>query len=113
MRKYLLNNKPDVEARIQVYLVPNLLLRAVVPERVIKKQKRDADALAALKTKRETARKERVEKRKVYMSNAEKYYKAENDAVAQLVKAKRDARKAGDYFVEAQPKVAFVIRIKG
>lgn len=93
--------------------MPNPLCRAVVPERVIKKQKSDAVALAALKTKRETARKDRVEKRKVYMTNAEKYFKAETDAAAQLIKARRDARKAGDYFVEAQPKVAFVVRIRG
>ena len=42
-----------------------------------------------------------------------KYFKAETDAAAQLIKARRDARKAGDYFVEAQPKVAFVVRIRG
>merc|ERR1712167_230307 len=34
-------------------------------------------------------------------------------ADAALVKARRDAKAAGSFFVEAQPKVAFIIRIKG
>lgn len=30
-----------------------------------------------------------------------------------MIAAKRDAKKAGSFFVEAEPKVAFIIRIKG
>ncbi len=85
----------------------------MVPERVIKKQQRDADAVKSLKDKRENARKERVEKRKTYMTNAEKYFNEGNIAAQKLVDAKREAKKAGNFFVDAQAKVAFVIRIRG
>jgi len=47
----------------------------VVPENIQKKQARDAKLLAALKQKRENAKKERAEKRKAAAANAEKYAK--------------------------------------
>merc|ERR1711998_682101 len=46
-------------------------------------------------------------------SLAEKYFNEYSAADAALVKARRDAKAAGSFFVEAQPKVAFIIRIKG
>merc|ERR1712032_647368 len=47
------------------------------------------------------------------MANAEKYFKEYQAADEALVKAKRDAKAKGNFFVEAEPKVAFIIRIKG
>jgi hypothetical protein len=51
--------------------------------------------------------------RKLAGENAEKYYNEYTAADAALVKAKRDAKAKGSFYVEAEPKVAFVIRIRG
>lgn len=85
----------------------------VVPENILKKQERDAKVLKALKESREKAKKDRAAARKVAAENAEKYYKEYTAQEAAVVAAKRDAKKNGSFYVEAEPKVAFVIRIKG
>ena len=85
----------------------------VVPENILKKQERDAKVLKALKESREKAKKDRVAARKVATANAEKYYKEYTAADEALIKAKRDAKAAGSFYVEAEPKVAFIVRIKG
>merc|ERR1719197_422866 len=85
----------------------------VIPENILKKQARDAKLLKARKEKRAADKKDRTAARKTAYANAEKYYNEYNTADAALVKAKRDAKAAGNFFVEGQPKVAFVIRIKG
>jgi len=85
----------------------------VVPENILKKQARDAKVLKALADSRAAAKKDRVASRKLAGENAEKYFKEYTAADAALIKSKRDAKAAGSFFVEAQPKVAFVIRIKG
>jgi large subunit ribosomal protein L7e len=84
-----------------------------VPENILKKQARDAKVLKALADSRAKAKKDRAAARKVAEGNAEKYYKEYTAADAALVKAKRDAKAAGSFYVEGEPKVAFVIRIKG
>lgn len=52
-------------------------------------------------------------KRQDIFKRAEKYAKEYEKADRELIKNKRDARKANNYFVPAQPKVAFVMRIRG
>lgn len=85
----------------------------IVPENIVKKQARDAKLLAAAKATREAAKKERAEKRKVAAANAEKYAKEYAKADKDLIEAKRAAKKEGSFFVEAQSKIAFVIRTRG
>jgi len=85
----------------------------VVPENILKKQARDAKLLKALKDSRVKAKTDRVAARKAATVNAEKYYNEYNAADLALIKAKRDAKAAGSFFVEGEPKVAFVIRIRG
>lgn len=85
----------------------------VIPENIVKKTARDAKTLAAAKAARESAKKERTEKRALAFKNAEKYakeYAAEDKSV---IDAKRAAKKAGNFFVEPEAKIAFVIRIRG
>ena len=84
-----------------------------VPENILKKQARDAKVLKALADSRAKAKKDRAAARKVAAENAEKYHKEYTAADDALVKAKRDAKAAGSFYVEGEPKVAFVIRIKG
>lgn len=85
----------------------------VVPENVQKKQARDAKLLKELKERRDKERKERAEKRKTLRANAEKYYKEYENQQKSLVDARRSAKNAGNYFVEPEAKLAFVIRTRG
>jgi large subunit ribosomal protein L7e len=85
----------------------------VVPENILKKQARDAKLLKALKESREKAKKERAEARKAALANAEKYHKEYTAHDEAIIKAKRDARAKNAFYVEAEPKVAFIVRIKG
>ena len=84
-----------------------------MPESILKKQSRDAKVLKELKERRDKDKKERAEKRKVALGNAEKYHKEYTNAERKIVDEKRKAKAAGNIFVEAEPKVAFVIRIRG
>jgi large subunit ribosomal protein L7e len=52
-------------------------------------------------------------KREVIFKRAEAYVKEYNDGQREQIRLKRLARKEGNYHVDAQPKVVFVIRIKG
>jgi len=85
----------------------------VVPENIQKKTARDAKLLAARKAEREKAKKDRAAKRAVALKNAEKYAGEYAAADKALIEAKRSAKKAGNFFVEPEAKIAFVIRIRG
>jgi len=86
---------------------------AVVPENFVKKAARDAKILKALVEARKARKSENLTKRAVAQKNAEKYAAEYAAADAALVKGKRDAKKAGSFFVEGEAKIAFVIRIRG
>lgn len=85
----------------------------VVPENILKKQARDAKLLKALKDSRAKAKTDRAAARKVAYANAEKYFNEYAKEDAKLVADKRAAKAKGTFFVEGEPKVAFVIRLKG
>jgi large subunit ribosomal protein L7e len=85
----------------------------IIPESVKKKTARDAKVLKELKERRDKSKKERSEKRKVILANAERYHKEYTDAEKKVIDAKRQAKSVGNFFVEPEHKVAFVIRIKG
>ena len=51
--------------------------------------------------------------RKEYLTRGEKWAKADKQAKKELVELKRTAKKAGNYYVPTEAKVAFVVRIKG
>lgn len=87
--------------------------RRVIPENILKKQARDAKLLKAAQDTKKAAKATRAVSRKAQFSLAEKYFNEYAEADAALIKARRDAKAAGNFFVEAQPKVAFIIRIKG
>lgn len=52
-------------------------------------------------------------RKKEYFVRAEKYVKQYRTEKRQLIEAKRSAKVEGNFFVEAQPKVAVVTRIRG
>ncbi|KAF2704621.1 60s ribosomal protein-like protein l7 [Pleomassaria siparia CBS 279.74] len=84
-----------------------------VPETLLKKQKQQAkvtDARAAdLKKKREANK----QKRGVIFERAQKYTAEYAKAERDVVEAKRAARRDSSFFVPAESKLVFAIRIKG
>ena len=84
-----------------------------IPESILKKQQRDAKLLKAQADKRAADKKARAEARKVAAANAVKYAKEYADADKALVDAKRESKKAGNFYVEGQAMIAFVIRTRG
>ena len=85
----------------------------VVPENILKKQARDAKLSKALTDRRAKAKTDRKASRAQAKENAKKYHAEYNKADADLIESKRAAKKAGNFFVEAEPKVALVVRIRG
>ena len=84
-----------------------------VPENILKKQARDAKLLAFHKAKREAAKKDRVAKRKTATEHAKKYAEEYEAADKAEIEAKRSAKAAGNYYIPAEAKIAFVIRTRG
>jgi large subunit ribosomal protein L7e len=86
---------------------------ATLPESVLKKRKRvekyaEAEkAAAAEATKKATANKAEAFKR------AEAYVKEYREQETSLVTLKRAARKSGTFYVEPEPKLLFVMRLRG
>ena len=84
-----------------------------VPENVLKKSQRDAKLLKHMADQRAAAKAARAAARTAAAAAATKYAKEYADADKSLVDAKRAAKKNGDFYVEAQAKIAFVVRTRG
>merc|ERR1711998_467738 len=84
-----------------------------VPENVLKKkaaQEKLASAAATAAAEAKTARKE---KRIQAYKNAEKYTKEYRALAKQRVRMHRQAKAAGNHYVDAEAKLIFVVRIRG
>ncbi|KAI1243447.1 hypothetical protein IHE44_0001068 [Lamprotornis superbus] len=92
---------------MQVKKVPS------VPESLLKKRQ----AYAVMKAKRQkkilAIKKYRKAQRKLIYARAQAYHKEYRHMYRQEIRMARMARKAGNYYVPAEPKLAFVIRIRG
>merc|ERR1712060_598155 len=86
---------------------------ASVPENILKKEQRDTKLLALRKAQRDAAKKDRAAKRTAATANAKKYAEEYAKEDQGIIDAKRDAKSKGQYYVEAQAKIAFVIRTRG
>ena len=84
-----------------------------VPENILKKSQRDAKLLKHLADQRAAAKAKRAEARTAAAAAATKYAKEYADADKAVIDAKRAAKKNGDFYVEAQAKIAFIIRTRG
>ncbi|KAF2444789.1 60S ribosomal protein L7 [Karstenula rhodostoma CBS 690.94] len=85
----------------------------LVPETLLKKRKsqeraREERALAT-KEKRDKSKK----KREVIFTRAEKYVKEYRDTEKEKVRLSREAKKNDSFYVPEEPKLVFVVRIKG
>lgn len=84
-----------------------------VPESLLKKRK----TLAEIKAKRELVGAEKKKRNKTLreeaFKRAEKYVKEYRDAAKDTIRIKREAKNAGNFYVEPEAKVLLVVRIRG
>ncbi|KAM3860203.1 large ribosomal subunit protein uL30 [Diretmus argenteus] len=84
-----------------------------VPESLLKRRKAFA-TMKAQRIKRILAeKKSRKVTRKLIYKRAEKYHKEYREMYRREIRMGRTARKVGNYYVPAEPKLAFVVRIRG
>ncbi|XP_011450773.1 60S ribosomal protein L7-like [Crassostrea angulata] len=84
-----------------------------VPETLLKKRKRNEELRAKFaKAKLENKQKQK-EKRKIIFRRAEKYIKEYRAKERDDIRMARQARKNGNFYVPDEPKLAFVMRIRG
>nr|ACD65158.1 putative 60S ribosomal protein RPL7 [Phoronis muelleri] len=84
-----------------------------VPETLLKKRKQNAEMRAKRAQANLLNKKRQKESRKLAFTRAEKYVKEYRIKERDEVRLARQARKAGNFYVPAEPKIAFVIRIRG
>merc|ERR1712205_191663 len=84
-----------------------------VPENVLKKQKAQAKLSADAATAAAKAKQDRKDKRVQAYKNAEKYTKEYRALAKQQIRMHRQAKAAGNHFVDGEAKLIFVVRIRG
>ncbi|XP_026866866.1 60S ribosomal protein L7 [Electrophorus electricus] len=84
-----------------------------VPESLLKKRKRYATVKAMRLKAHKAEKKARRVTRKLIYKRAECYHKEYREMYRREIRMHRMARKAGNFYVPAEPKLAFVIRIRG
>ncbi|GAB6019231.1 60S ribosomal protein L7 [Chamberlinius hualienensis] len=84
-----------------------------VPETLLKKRKQRAEKRAEFAKKLVLVKRLRRIKRKVIFKRAEYYAREYRRSERNEIRLKRQARKNGNYYVSAESKLAFVIRIRG
>ena len=84
-----------------------------VPETILKRRKRQAEGRAARAKANILAKRARRAKRVDMFRRAEKYVKEYRNKERDEIRLRREAKKDGGYYVSAEPKLAFVIRIRG
>ncbi|KAK7475904.1 hypothetical protein BaRGS_00032872 [Batillaria attramentaria] len=84
-----------------------------VPESLLKKRKQRAEAKAKAAKAADLAKKKQQQKRGIIFKRAEKYVREYRAREADQLRLRRQARKTGNFYVPAEPKLAFVVRIRG
>ncbi|KAL2218121.1 putative 60S ribosomal protein L7 [Thermoascus aurantiacus ATCC 26904] len=87
--------------------------QVLVPETLLKKRKSQEQARAARRAELEKRKQANKEKRAVIFKRAEQYVKEYRDAEREKIRLARLSRQQGTFYVPEEPKLAFVIRIKG
>ena len=84
-----------------------------VPETVLKRRKLRAQRhVKALALKAKHTKQARVKNQEIF-KRAEKYVKQYRQKMRQEVQLKREAKRVGNFYVPDEPKLAFVVRIRG
>jgi len=84
-----------------------------VPETLLKRRKQNDKAREEKLAAAIDARKARIAKRRIIFKRADVYVKEYLAQETEEVRLRRAARASGDYYVPAQAKLYFVVRIKG
>jgi len=84
-----------------------------VPESLLKKRKQVAASKAKALKAQAVERKKLAQKKKVIFKRAEKYVKEYRAQERDEIRLARVAKKSGNFYVPSEPKLAFVIRIRG
>eukprot|EP00003_Mantamonas_plastica_P005849 TRINITY_DN1476_c0_g1_i1.p2 TRINITY_DN1476_c0_g1~~TRINITY_DN1476_c0_g1_i1.p2 ORF type:complete len:250 (-),score=68.88 TRINITY_DN1476_c0_g1_i1:100-849(-) len=84
-----------------------------VPESTLKKRKTREAQQAAQKVKQNALNKHRKKQRKVIFKRAQQYVAEYRAAEKADTMYRRQAKASGNFYVPAEPKLAFVIRIRG
>jgi large subunit ribosomal protein L7e len=88
-------------------------VKTPVPETLLKKRK-TREQVSAFKLKRaQEVKKARKNRRKIIFKRAETYVREYRNKERSLIKLRRKARSGGNFFVEPEPKLAIVVRIRG
>jgi len=84
-----------------------------VPETLLKRRKTLEKVRAARAAAKLKSRKDNKEKRQVVFTRAENYVKEYRQKERDVIRMKRLAKKTGNFYVPAEAKLAFVMRIRG
>ncbi|KAG6475977.1 60S ribosomal protein L7-2-like [Zingiber officinale] len=87
--------------------------KKVIPESVLKKRKREEQWAVAKKQELAVKKKKSRENRKLIFSRAQQYAKEYETQEKELISLKREARMKGGFYVSPEPKLLFIIRIRG
>ncbi|XP_027329384.1 60S ribosomal protein L7-4-like [Abrus precatorius] len=87
--------------------------KTVVPESVVKKQKRNEEWALATNQELEAAKKKRFQTRKLIFNRAKQYASEYEEQQKELIRLKREAKLKGGFYVDPEAKLLFIIRIRG
>jgi len=84
-----------------------------VPETLLKKRKSQEKARAEKSAEIEKKKQANKDKRQVIFKRAEKYVKEYRDAEREKIRLARTAKNDGSFYIPAEAKLIFLVRIKG
>ncbi|CEL02336.1 ribosomal protein L30, ferredoxin-like fold domain-containing protein [Aspergillus pseudodeflectus] len=87
--------------------------QVLVPETLLKKRKSQEQARAVAREEAQKKKEANKQKRSVIFKRAESYVKEYRDAEREKIRLARVARQEGNFYVPDEPKLVFVVRIKG
>ncbi|XP_059459095.1 large ribosomal subunit protein uL30y [Corylus avellana] len=88
-------------------------VKAVIPESLLKKRKREEDWALAKKQNLEVTKKKNTENRKLIYNRAKKYAEEYEEQEKDLIRLKREAKLKGGFYVDPEAKLLFIVRIRG
>merc|ERR1712012_1223604 len=100
------------ERETRISNMPDKKLPAV-PETILKRRKRQSENRAVRAANLAKQRVDRKKKRVEIFKRAEKYVKEYQNRERDELRLAREAKKEGNYYVPAEPKLALVMRIRG
>jgi len=84
-----------------------------IPETLLKKRKSNAEARAKRARAALDMKHQQRQRRRLAFTRAEKYVKEYRVAERDQIRMARQAKKHGNFYVPAEPRLAFVVRIRG